>query len=563
MARGKKKGESKGASVALGGDERFNSLKSDPRFRIPGKKVRRASIDARFKDALTQDSRFQQKATIDRYGRPIDSEINAQRLAKYYNFTDTGKAPRETARKLDRMRGEGMSDESSSEDSSSEEDNTLTLADAASVNESVAAAEDQSNIPWGEATRRFAAVNLDWDNIRAVDLMVLFSSFAPPNGRVLSVFIYPSKYGKLRMAQESMSGPPRDLFVNEETSKRDTVAVKPKPQKLVLDDEGTDYNSSKLRRYQLQRLQYFYAVVECDSVETANAIYEQCDGSEYESSANFIDLRFIPNSQKFTETPREICSSIPADYTPQSFQTDALQSSRVKLTWDETPRERREAIRRAFADNDAEDGSVNALVASESDDEARRDAQSYRALLKFSDSVSESDEEHEIKMPFKPALDIQTIPMDSPIEHVNSPQPPKEDTRKPKDKSQKTVREAASHGKKIDAKKRAAELELMVMDDNLLKEGPKAGEREAESRICTADRRHLKRSRERDDKAHLEESFDVTDDRFRGLFEDPDFAIDMTAPQFKKTVGMSVVTEERRRRKIRPSEKEPVKGKSG
>lgn len=113
-------------------------------------------------------------------------------------------------------------------------------------------------------TRRIGIVDLDWDYVRATHLYKIFNSTISPvkstsksdtvftpavQGKVLSVRIYPSKFGLERMAREE-NGPPVELF-----KKKLTVYEEDVNERTIYEtgDSG-EYDEDALRKYQLERL---------------------------------------------------------------------------------------------------------------------------------------------------------------------------------------------------------------------------------------------------------------------------------------------------------------------
>ncbi|KAI7826353.1 hypothetical protein BX661DRAFT_183838 [Kickxella alabastrina] len=643
-------------------DTRFAHVQEDPRFMRPKKSHSKVKVDQRFAH-MVKDKDFIESTKIDRYGRAHEDNRAETYLRNTYDFSgsgseaesesESGESPDgakvsdkdaesesesgsgsgsgsgssegegddDVAADIDRARGRGVDSDGSSD---SEDDSDISDVewgvldgDDAGLSDVM---EDPDNIPRGDETRRFACVNMDWEHVRAVDLLAVFVGFKPDSGSVLSVKIYPSEFGKERMAREAVEGPPRELLSGlprQEGKKDDSGSDSGSESEVDLVKEQVknqdEFDQIALRRYEIERMRYYFAVVECDSVETAHTICQQCDGTEYEASANFFDMRFIPDELIFEDAPKDEAVDVPEKYEPVSFSTQAMQHSKVKLTWDEDEPSRTQVTRRAFTQDEIDNMDFGNLLASSSDgsssdeDELAR----KRALLlsgadkDSDDSDSDDGKMGEMEITFTPGLSEGAASRMAGKKQAEEEAVRRSDEttidrfRRQKKERREKWKEAKKSGKPSgkdndsdnlisdnDLDDRAGDSFFTYSDDDLeskTSKESKDGKRESKSERkerqeadakqraelellldgAEGDRKHFDlseivkaekqkgRKGKHAKKVEVEDEFklNTSDPRFGALYESHNFAIDPNNPNFKKTKAMKELLNESRKRR--------------
>ncbi|KAI3621900.1 pre-rrna-processing protein esf1 [Moniliophthora roreri] len=627
-------------------DPRFARLKTDPRFRRPKKHQSKVVVDERFKSVFAPKKSTGKKGNagrVDKYGRPLADTHDEDNLRRFYRLENENEDDG-TAKVLDYARG-GVLMESSDEESAGDEKDEKDISDVEGFvtvghdpSRPIPVTNDEAEIDLdedsfadldaqaaayakahpdiqaegAEKTNRLAIVNLDWEHVRAVHLFKICSSLVSPTaptlvvpsssrnkdstgkrptkgmtiarGRVLSVKVYPSQFGKERIAREEKEGPPPEVF-----GKRRTVDDEDVNEKTIyeLGDEN-DFDGDALRKYQLERLRYYYAIVTCDMVEAASHIYNELDGTELERSANIFDISFVPNGMTFDDEPRdEATEDVETGYKAVDFVTDALRHSKVKLTWDEDDPERNQMTRRTITRKELDDAKFSDYIASassESESETtgipKRNGlgrDKLRSLLLGDehelpegwDKRHDKGDDLDMEVTFTPGLADRKDEDETTLERYQRKL--REKRKKRKEESIKTKLaapeleddffDAASDEEQIFDKELTRdkscsnatkeELSLLVGTDEPGDE-PQHFNLKA---IMKAERK--KKGRKREKKKVLEEeneiqedfSIDVKDDRFKAIHEDHNFAIDPTNPQFKKTRAMEALLNERSQRK--------------
>ena len=143
---------------------------------------------------------------------------------------------------------------------------------------------------------------MDWDSLNAVDILALFTSLCKGDMFVHKVEIYPSLFGIEQMKKDSLYGPPKEILDAEPSKNFKKSKGRIEDDDDFMDDDekqAKGFNSSQLRKYELQKMKYFYAVIYCSSKKTAQKIYNEYNGFEFELSNLKLNLSFIDDELKF------------------------------------------------------------------------------------------------------------------------------------------------------------------------------------------------------------------------------------------------------------------------
>lgn len=459
-------------------------------------------------------------------------------------------------------------------------------------------------------TRRLAVVNMDWNHIKAVDLLVCMNCFLPKGGQILTVSVYPSEFGLKRMAEEAVRGPA--IFGSEDESS---------------EDDEDELENEKLRQYEKDRLRYYFAVIECDSSATSNYLYKACDGVEFERTSNVLDLRFIPDDMEFDHPPRDVAMEVPTNYLAPDFHTRALQHSKVNIAWDDDEPLRVKTLHRKFDPDQLNEMDFKAYLASDDevsdgdDDDDDDDSQEngedgenkkkglrekYRALLLESGDPSEGREDNDDKdmeITFNTGLEDLSKRILEKSKKNNSEETVWEAylrKRSEKRKAKKKLAERSSEdetsnsdGEDPNDEERDNQSDDFFLDEESLDTGKKTGPTVNSSNMKKAVKKETKlkspstkmKDEEDASKAELEllladdhgfengvrgynlkakktkgrkrdipsedklPTVDYDDPRFSGLFTSHHFAIDPTDPQFKRsaTYSRSIVQKQQKK----------------
>jgi len=318
---------------------------------------------------MFKDQQFVETPKVDARGQPLRRDAGKQKLQEFYELAGVEGAEAMASSAQDEDVAENEAEDELDLEGLEEED-----LDESEEEEEQLMEDTVEDIPQGDASRRFAVMGCDWDHVSAGDLLVMFRTYLATArsksqaGSVDKISIFPSDYGLQQLEREAKEGPLLDSA------------------RIGL-DENEEAQQEALRKYQMNRTKYYWALVECDSVSTASWLYDQMDGLEADGVCPAsLDLRFVPDDLEPPHEASSVATELPNKFAGPQQLRSAAGHTKVKCTWDEPPAQRRkDLMKKRFTPQELAEMDLQAYLDSESDDE-KQGAEDLKALVAGSDS---------------------------------------------------------------------------------------------------------------------------------------------------------------------------------
>ncbi|CAL2040477.1 unnamed protein product [Caenorhabditis brenneri] len=545
-------------------DERFSRIKSDPMFSGLKNSEKKVVIDKRFAAALT-DERFSTRAKVDMRGRKQKNVVGNKMLDLYELEDDDDDKKKSSKReksktvvgkndedkeldeffdekddeddeaesvddaddeeeeevsdeeeekvgingfkRLDLARGEGNIDSSSDDDSSEdegEEEESIDKTDGIEL-DLANLDRDVDQVEW--TSNRLAVCNLEWDNMNCEDILMLVKSFLPPGGSVVSVATYLSDLGKEQLEKEEKTGPLLKLA---------------KPFEEYKEDEMDDETRTAVREYLVNKLKHYYAVVTFDTASSAVAVYEECDGFQFEETGLKMDMRFIPDDTEFEEDRmKEFLKAEDVNltkYKAKNKSKNAICSTGAKIAWDEDDPQRKKKFLEAF--NEDDDAGKDLIVDSDESDDDQTNRNTLMALLNTDERKSKLNVDwdgEEKNDDGSESSDGEYVKIDDDDEEIGVKQK----------NGKNEIPDEEEEGEKLSGYKAFKKKQKAKLMENKLKRKGVSGEAETNIKTVAA-----------------AETI-ANDDRFSALFTDSAFAIEPSSKKFKGSLLVSKQAEQK------------------
>eukprot|EP00392_Amoebophrya_sp_AT5.2_P012886 g12993.t1 len=366
--------------MSMSEDKRFDF--GGQRFRSLPKSVKKVKVDKRFAKMFT-DEKFQEGGTakVDKTGKP--------------------KPLLEADHRKDEVDGNTTSEDTDWSDSEDSYDPDEGVWDTYQEDKDVERCEEDTGC-------RLAFQGLDWDCVTAEDIFLVASSFVGDlrdqnaqagastkvgkkllGGRVdddhekrakkiLSCRIYRSEAGEKALEYEAEFGPQ----VRGTTTTTSSTTKKAKHDSKTLDELTEAEQAEEIRRYNLKKLQYFFAVVLCDSRETCGRLYDELDGHQIDSLCNGrpLDVRQVPDEMgEITDRPIvDECT----EFNPAAQKASAhvlsennnllagLSHTKAACNWDEGSARRKKDLMKKFSKKEMSLNDLETYLADSDSEEA-------------------------------------------------------------------------------------------------------------------------------------------------------------------------------------------------